>query len=407
MYKQLLLLFGLLSLSALFSGLETAFVAVSQIRARSFRDQKKKHGQLLYNLKQNQRRLIITVLIGNNLVNIGSSAYATLIFTQAFGNAGVGVATGVMTILILTFGEILPKTYFAKNADKIALRFARFMQVMQILLLPVVFVFEKISDAFKIEGDGKQIISENDIQAMVDVGTESEILHKTQRQLIHSVFEFDDTKVKEIITPRIDIFAVEENEKIRNIIRKVKKSGFARIPVYKDNIDKITGYFHIRDLLLISNKDATVREISHEIMFLSGEKIIQEAFAEFQKARKHIAVIVDEFGGTDGVVTMEDILEELVGEIHDEADAKAPDIKKINSTTYKVCGDTQIDDVNEKLDTNFPEDKEYNTMSGYIQYKLKDLPTQGQVITEKRRKLKIKITKMKDHKIEMVQISRL
>jgi putative hemolysin len=221
------------------------------------------------------------------------------------------------------------------------------------------------------------------------------------------VFEFDDMKVKEIMTPRIDVFAVEEHEHVSQILEKIKDEGYSRIPVYKGSIDKITGYIHIRDLIFNRAQNNKAKTLSKKILFVSGEKIIQELFALFQKTRNHIAVVVDEYGGIDGIVTLEDVLEELVGEIEDESDEIDKPIIRVNQYTYKIEGDTELSFINEKLHTTFPENKDFSTISGFIQNRIKDLPTEGQEILDKRRKIKIKITKMNNHIIEEVTLSKL
>jgi len=407
MLTEIIILSILIILSGLFSGIETAFVTISPIKARSIRDQKIKNGELLYKLKKNQRRTIIGILIGNNLVNIGASAYATYSLVQLFGGAGVGIATGTMTFLILTFGEILPKTYFAKNADKLILKVIKIIYFIQLVLLPLILLFEIISNIFKIDTTDNNAISENDIQAMIAVGTETEILHTKQKQLLYSVFDFDDTKVKEIMTPRIEVFGLEEKEQIKDVIKKIKIAGFSRIPVYKERIDNITGYIHIRDLLSPNSKFLFVDDLKSQIEFISGEKIIQELFLEFQKTRNHIAVVVDEFGGTAGIVTLEDVLEELVGDIKDESDKEEASISKINAKTFIIRGDTYIDEVNEFIKIKIPENREFTTISGYIQHKIKNLPKKGEEIIDNRRKIKIKIIEMKDHSVEKIQLTKL
>lgn len=407
MYLEILILIGLLILSALFSGLETAFVAVNPIKARALRDGKRKNGKLLYSLKAKQRKIIIAILIGNNLVNIGSSSYATFIFTRAFGNAGVGIATGVMTFLILTFGEILPKTYFAKHAVSVALKFSPFLQLLTNILRPIIIFFEKLADLFKIDDIQTDTVSEKELQAMIDVGAEKDVLHKKQKQFMKSVFEFDDTKAKEIMTHRLDVFAIEENQKIEEIIKEIKVAGHSRIIVYKENIDQITGYFHIRDIIGIKKNGLKAKDIIDKILFISGEKIIQELFTLLQKKRSHIAVVVDEYGGTDGIVTMEDILEELVGEIMDESDADELYIKKIDKRNWLISGDASIDDINEQINIEIPENEHHPTMSGYIQSQINDLPEKNHEIIDKQIKIKIVVNSLKNHTIESVKLTKL
>jgi len=404
MLLEIVILIIFLGLSALFSGLETAFVSITEIKARALVKQKVKGSQLLLKLKQNQRRVIITVLIGNNLVNVGSSAFAAVFLTAMFGSAGVGIATGIMTLLILTFGEILPKTYFAKHAESVSLRFSPFVYFLQTILYPIVVIFEFISTILKVENTAVDV-SEGEVKAMIEVGAENDIFDPKQQELMKSVFDFDDTRVSEIMTPRVDVVAISKDATVREALQIALSEGYSRIPVFEDTIDKIVGYVHLRDLIssdLKISKHQTLEKLFHTIEHVSGEKVIQELFSLFQKKRKHIAVVVDEFGGTDGIITMEDILEELVGEIEDEHDEQELTIKRINSNSYLVSGDMDIHTINEEIGLSLSEDPHYNSIGGLIQFKLKDLPVVGQELKFKRATFIIQ--KMTDNRIDVIKI---
>ncbi len=399
MWMQGLILLVLLILSAFFSGIETALVSLSELKVRALKQQKKKGSEILAKLKENQRRLIITILLGNNVVNVGASAYSAVILTNMFGSVGVGIATGGMTLLILTFGEILPKTYFANHAEKMGLRFSRCIYVMQIVLFPIIILFEKLSERFS--PNIRNNITEHEMKAMIEMGAEDLVLHEKQEELMQSVFDFDDTVAREIMTPRVDVFALEENSKIKDVKKEINKMGYSRIPLYKDEVDNITGYFHIIDLLN-ANENHSLKTISKKVLHVSSEKIIQELFIEMQKKRRHIAVVVDEFGGTAGIITMEDIMEELVGEIFDENDEEDHIIKKIKKNTWLVDGDCDIDEINKELGLDLDTDSNYASINGYLQHKLKDLPEEGEKVNLKKAILEIK--KKNDRKIEKVLI---
>lgn len=401
MYWEIIFLVILLSLSAFFSGIEIALVSITTVKVRTLLRLEKKGAKILEKLKENPKRMIITVLIGNNIVNVAASAFSAVVLTDALGNAGIGIATGAMTLLILTFGEILPKTYFAKYADKLALRYAHFIYGLQLLLFPFVIIFEHLSKL--VAPDGTIAVTENEIKAMIEMGGEEDILHKKQTQLMKSVFEFDDTPVREIMTPRVDLFRLPEDTKIKDAIKKIKVCGHSRVLTYRENIDKVTGYFHIRDLLGVK-PSIMLKTIALPAIFVSSEKIIQELFIEMQKSRYHMAVVVDEFGGTAGIVTMEDILEELVGEIMDENDEQELYIKKLDAKNYLVSGDVAIDDINETAGIKLREGSHYTTIGGYIQYKLKDLPKKGETVALK--SLKIKVVKMSNNKVDIVRITK-
>ncbi|MGM5483328.1 MAG: hemolysin family protein [Nanobdellota archaeon] len=408
MIEFLLMLIVLLVLSGVFSGLETAFLTLSHVKARSLYNQKQKNSEFLLKLKNNQRRLIITILIGNNLVNVASSSIATVVFTEAFGSAGIGVATGIMTLLILTFGEILPKTSFAKHSTKISLIASKYILFLEYLLLPVIFLFELLSNFLKMDNKNPDIVTESEIETMIEMGAEKEVLHKKQKQMMKSVFQFDDIKVKEIMTPRTDVFSIQEDEIVKDIRKKLSNTCYSRVPVYSKDIDNIIGYLHIRDLIPSGNSSKKkAKDIYKKIIFVSGEKIIQELFSEFQKYRMQMAVVLDEFGGTAGIVTMEDILEEIVGEITDESDNEEYFFKRISKDSYLFDGDVNINDLNEALRIKIPENGHYSTLGGYIQYKLNDFPEIGQEIKDKKNRLAMSVQKIRHHKIDKVKIKKI
>lgn len=405
MLLESIILFVLLILSGVFSGAETAFVSVTMVRARMLVDQKKKGAKLLQKLKENQRRVIITILIGNNLVNVGASAYAAVYLTRLFGDAGIGIATGIMTLLILTFGEILPKTYAVKHCGSISLTLAPFLYALEIILYPFIIIFEWATSIF-FKSPEKSIVSERELKVMIDMGTEEDLLDKKQREIMQGVFLFDDIKAKDIMTPRVDVFALPENTVAKSILKKARIAGFSRIPIYKDTIDNITGYIHIIDLLDVKSK-VTLKDLSNKIIFVSGEKIIQDVFIDFQKSRSHIAIVVDEYGGTAGIITLENILEEFVGDIKDENDKDRFYIKQVDSRNYLVSGDVAIADLNELLDIKLIEKTHYSTVSGYIQDKIRDLPQTGQIVYSKNKKIRFKIVKMKGQKVSVVRITKV
>ncbi|MFT4325916.1 MAG: hemolysin family protein [Candidatus Woesearchaeota archaeon] len=396
---EIVLLLLLLVLSAFFSGIEIALVSVSKVKVRTFLALKKKGAKTLAKLKKHPKRMIITILIGNNIVNTASAAYTAVLLTSIIGSAAVGVATGIVTLLILTFGEILPKTYFAKHADYMALKFAKPIYILSIALFPLVWIFEKLAKI--VAPDGEHKITEQEIKSLIELGAEGAVLHKKQEQLMKSVFEFDDIRVHDIMTPRIEVFAQQEDLLVKDVMDAIKEEGHSRILTFKENIDSTVGYFHIRDILGIS-PNTKLKTIAHPVTFVSSEKIIQELFLEMQKNRNHLCVVVDEFGGVAGIVTMEDILEELVGEIQDENDEHEVYIKKLNKNTYMVTGDAEIDDVNEELGLKLQSGSGHSTIGGYIQYKLKDLPDEGETVETA--KATLEVEKATDTKIDLVKI---
>lgn len=379
---SLIILAVLLGLSALFSASETAFYSVSKIKVKDLVQQKRKGSLALTRLKDNQKRLLTTILIGNNLVNIGASALATVITTQSFGLKGVGIATGVMTLLILTFGEIIPKSLATINSEKIALLLARPIELLMYLLYPVILVMENIIKyTHKLLGVEKEmpLITEQEIKTMIRLGAEEKVIERKEKELLESVLEFNDITASEVLTPRIKMFCLSETLTLQESLPIIIKEGFSRIPLFRSTKDKITGIVHVKDVIkgLQSKEALQLKDISQKPFFVSKETILSELFKEFQSKHMHMAIVVDEFGGTAGLVTLEDLLEEIVGEIMDEKDLSPTAIMRIDKNTIIVHGDTEIDKINNFLNVEIPIKKNYITISGFLHYLFKSIPKIG------------------------------
>lgn len=335
---QIILLIILLGLSAFFSGSETALIGLGRIKRKQLVKKKVPRAEIVQRLMTHPDRILITILIGNNLVNIAAAAIATSLAIQFFGNTGVGIATGVMTLLILTFGEITPKAYASHNAARMALKAARPLEIMQRSIYPIVLglshMARGISKAFggEVKSQSNMFATEEEFKIMVSVGSEEGIIEEEEKEMIHSVIEFGDTTVKDVMIPQEEMVCVEVNQTTGDALDLAVDSGYTRIPVYEKTVDHVIGILHVKDLLSFldqliemdqkSREQITVGKMMRLAYHIPETKKLDILLHEMQDKRVHIAIVVDENGNTSGLATLEDLLEEIVGEIFDEYDVQ-------------------------------------------------------------------------------------
>jgi len=403
---QIIILILLLIFSGLFSGIETAMVSTNMLKAKSLVKQKRKGSETLLKLKQDPNRLIITLLIGNNLMNIGAASLATLVFTNIFGSSGVGITTGIMTFLVLVFGEITPKTFAAQNATKISLIFAKPIEILSYILYPFVKLFKSISYIMLklLNSKGEKPVSEEELRTIVTMGRQEGILDKESAKIIHNVLKFEGTKVTEIMTPDANIEMVDGNSKLKEIIDFIIKTPYSKYPVYEKNKDKIIGILDVDDILkYLKNKklNIKVKTLIRKPYFIPKSKEIDDLLTELSYKKTPIAIVVDEYSHVVGLVTIEDILEEIVGEIFDKSKKSSVYIKKINKKITKVDAKASVKAVNKELRLGIHERK-FNTIAGFIEHKLKRIPKQGEKIKFKNNI--IQIDKVTDQGIKSVKV---
>ena len=380
---QIIVLVILLILSAFFSGIETALMSINQIKIKSLVKQGKRGAGVLHRIKQKPHKLIITILIGNNLVNIGAASLATVMFTGVFGSSGVGIATGVMTFLVLVFGEITPKTFASQNAEKISLFVARPIEILSTIIYPIVWFFEKISKIISslLRSQEEEVLSEAELETIVTMGRKEGILEKEAADIMHNVLKFGGTTVKEIMTPSIDMVTIDGNKKLSEVLDLIVKTPYSRYPVsIKKN--EIEGIIDIDDVLLqVRDKKLSrkVKNILRPVLFVPETKEIDDLLTEFEGKEVPIAIVVDEYGDIEGMVTVEDILEEIVGDIFDKSKAKKLYCKKLKKDIVKVDAKAPIDELNKVLKLGI-KSGQFNTIAGYIQDKLQRIPHQGEKI---------------------------
>ncbi len=380
LFDQIVILIVLLLLSGFFSSAETALFSISKAKAIHLAKEKGKVNALIKKMKDDPHRLLSTILIGNNVVNVGASAMATAMAISLLSSNAVGIATGIMTFLILIFGEIFPKSIATRNNILIARIVIFPLYWLSILFTPIIVLLNFIPKLTgKIQKRPK--VTEEELMTMVEVVEEEGEIKEEERELIYNIFEFDDTKASEIMTPRADMFVINEDEDLK--LEEIIKSGFTRIPVIKGDIDHVIGILNIKDLFMhqaTSKEEIDVRKIMREPYFVPNNKKLDNLLQQFKERKQHMAIIVDEYGGVSGLITLEDALEEIVGEIIDETDKFEPYIVKIKPNEWIVLGKSEIDEVNENIPMNIPDSSEYNTFSGYILDKIGRIPQEKEEI---------------------------
>jgi len=384
-FELILLVTGLL-LSGFFSSSETALFSISNIKALHIAKDGSKTGQLILRMKKDSHTLLTTILIGNNLVNIGASAIATSIAISYFKSNAVGIATGIMTILILVFGEIFPKS-FANNNNVLVARVVIYpLFWLSKFFYPVIYLLNFIPRLQGVKNISHETVTEDELMTMVEVVKEDGEIKEEEKELITNIFEFDDTSCSEIMTPRADMFVIDVSQTMD--IEYILKTGFSRIPVIEDTIDNVVGIVHIKDMFVNfqkfcasdTMKSMDVKLIMKKPYFIPGSKKLDSLLQDFKQKKNHMAVVVDEHGGISGIVTLEDVIEEIFGEIVDETDRLTQDIVKLKVNKWLVAGKIDIDDLNKEININIPESKIYDTFSGFFLEKIDRIPKPGESI---------------------------
>lgn len=382
---EIIVLIILLFLSSFFSASETALMSLSKIRIKHMVKENIKGADVVEKLVEKPNTLLGAILIGNNVVNIGASALATYIAVRHFGSKGVGIATSIMTVVVLIFGEITPKSLAVENSEKVSLRVARIISIITTILSPILAVLMSVTNVIIKALGGKQkakqpFITEEELKTMVHVSHEEGILEGDEKKMIYNVFDFGDSQVKEVMTPRTDMTAIEINTPYNEIINIFREMQYSRIPVYEDITDNIVGILYIKDLIFYNSEEAfDLHKYMREPYFTYEFKKTSELFQEMQKNRIPIAIVLDEYGGTAGIITMEDLVEEIVGEIQDEYDAQEEEITVVKEDEYIADGSTKIDLVNEMIGI-FIETEEFDSIGGFVLGEIGRLPHEGETI---------------------------
>lgn len=398
-----LLLIALIALSAYFSASETAFASYNKIRMKNEAEDKKgKKARRVLELGENYEKLISTILIGNNIVNIVASSIATLMFTHLMGNEAVGatVSTIVMTLAILIFGEITPKTVAKRAADGFSKKVVGSLGALVSLFTPLTFIFnlwQKFVLSF-LKDDGEAAVTEDEIITVVEEAASDGEIDEQESELIKNVIKFSDLDVNDILTPRVDVAAVDISWDRERIAKVFAETEFSRLPIYEENIDNIVGILYQKDFY--NHGDTPVAELVKPVKFIFSSMKISRLLKLFQESKCHMVVINDEYGGTEGIVTLEDVIESLVGEIYDEHDEVVEDIIKIADDKYRVLGSTSIDKFLETFELELEEednDSDITTVSGFAAHNLEKIPDEGDIFEHEN--LKITITKTDSNRV--------
>jgi CBS domain containing-hemolysin-like protein len=385
---QIILLVILVILSGFFSSAETAFTAANRLKLRHMAEEGSKSAKRALRLIENPSKLISALLIGNNIVNIFASSLATLVAIDLYGISATGIATSILTIVIIIFGEITPKSFATQHAEKVSMMFSKPVGILMTLLTPFVIIFYSISSWIirLFGGDISQshpLVTEEELKTMVDVGSEEGVFEQEEKEMLHNIFDFGDLQVRDIMVQRVDITALDVDATYEEVLEIVKDEQFSRFPVYREDIDDIIGILNVKDLLFLTEVEKQGFKLENYIRepyFAYEFKRITDLFKELKKTRTHISIILDEYGGTVGIVTIEDLLEEIVGEIDDEYDDdKETDIETIRKNEYMVSGSYRLDELNELIGTDI-ESEEFDSIGGYLIGILGTFPASGEVI---------------------------
>lgn len=406
---KLISLVVLVFLSAFFSSAETALVTVNKIRMRTLSDNGDKRADRVLRITNDSGKMLSAILIGNNIVNLSASSLATTLATKYFGSAGAGIATGVLTFLILIFGEVSPKTMATIHADRMALAISGIIEILMKVMTPFIFIINKLAMGFLFllrvnPQDASTQMTEEELRTIVDVSQESGVIEDEERDMIHNLFDFGDAEAKEIMVPRIDMTFVQADATYDEVLEIFRQDMFTRLPVYEDTTDKVIGVINMKDFLLQdNNENFSIRAMLREPYFTYEHKNTADLFIEMRQSSISMAIVLDEYGDTAGLITLEDLLEEIVGEIRDEYDEdEVDDITPISDREFYVLGSANLDDVSDALSVNFESD-DYDTIGGYCLGLLNHLPEKNEIVLTEDNVM-LRIDRVDKNRIERIYI---
>lgn len=385
-FIQLLILVLLIGLSAFFSSIETAVTAVNKIRIRTLAEAGGKNALVLMKILENPGKVLSAILVGNNVVNISASSMSTTLVMSVWGSRAVGIGTGVLTLVILVFGEISPKTASTLYSEKISLKYAKLLYGFTAVMTPVIFVVRILSSGvlrlIHVNPDGKQgVMTEDELRTIVDVSHEDGVIESEERKIINNVFDFGDSVARDVMIPRIDMTLAEVNATYEELIDIFREQMYTRIPIYEESSDNVIGLINMKDMLLIDREqEFSVRDILREPLYTYEYKKTAELMLEMRKTCNNVVIVLDEYGATAGMITLEDLLEEIVGEIRDEYDADEEDaFVLVGDGEYLVEGSMKLDDLNERLGIEL-ESEDYDSVGGLVIGMLDRLPEKGEEV---------------------------
>ena len=405
---RLVLVVVCLVLSAFFSSSETALTTVNLIRIRNLADNGDKAAAWVLKARRDQSKMLGAILIGNNVVNLSASSMLTVLVTDVFGSQAVGAATGVLTLLVLLFGEITPKTIATLEAEKNALRFARVICLLMTILTPVIFVVNLLSGGvLRLLGvdpnKPTDSITEDELRTIVEVGHEKGVIESEEKEMINNVFDLGDSVARDIMVPRIDMSFVDVEASYEELMEIFRRDHYTRLPVYEDNTDNVIGIINMKDLILLEDRAAfSVRDYLRQPLVTFESKKLSELMIEMRKTSNNIVIVLDEYGATAGLITLEDILEEIVGDIRDEFDADEEDeLKEISKGEYLADGSMNLDDINDRLGLELVSE-DFDSLGGFMIDRLEHLPAEGEEVDTE--EVRLVVEKVNKNRIDKVHI---
>lgn len=389
--------------SALFSSCETAFSSVNKIRLKNYAAQGNKRAEKALKIANSFEDALTTVLVGNNIVNITMASVGTILFTSLFGSKGVGISTAVITVLVLIFGEVLPKSFAKQNAEKLALIFAGPLSALIFIFKPIVLFFNLLASVLKSDKT-EPTVTEDELKYIIDEIEEQGVLEEQESDLVKSALEFDEITVNEILIPRIKVVGIEKSSSIEDIKNLFIEEMYSRLPVYDKSLDNIIGMItNKRFFKMLSQGGNDISEIIQDVAHFSDLKLISEALRDMQRLKTHLAVVLDQYGGTKGIITLEDIIEELVGEIYDENDEIIHNFIKISDTEFEIAGDMSINDMLEEIGLEETAiESTYTSVGGWVTELLEHIPEENE--TAEYGIFKITVLKVREQSVEKLNI---
>ncbi len=411
LWIQIVVLIVLLLVSGFFSATETALMSVSRVRMRHLKEEGVKGAGVVEKLLSEPKSLLSTILVGNNIVNIAATSISTSLMLGLFGSQGIALATAIMTILILIFGEVTPKTLASNNKEGVSLAVAKIVRVMIVVFSPFVFIINIMTTIiFKIFGikddDPKSLITEEELRVLVNVSHQEGVLEQEEKTIIDNVFEFGDMKAENAMVQRMDMVTISLDASYEEVLEIFKEEKLSRFPVYNGNVDDIVGILNIKDIIFLSDeeeKNFKVEDYMREVFFTYEFKRIAQLLEEMKIAKTQLAIVLDEYGGTSGLLTIEDLVEVLVGDIEDEYDEPDDEILAISDKEYLIDGSAKLNDVNEYLEDEI-ESEDFDSIGGYIMGYIERLPDEGEEI-QLSDSIKVKIVSIDKNRIGRIKMT--
>lgn len=380
--STILVLVILMALSATFSASETALTAANRVRLKNQSEEGDKKARGAIKLIEKFDNTLSALLITNNVVNILASALTTVLFTNLMGEKGVGIATAVCTVFVVVFGEVLPKSFAKSNSEKLIKSMEKPLHIIVFILTPAIKILELIKNILsrKAESEEAPSVTEQELISIIDEIEDEGVLEEDEAELVQSAIEFNDIAAEEVLTPRVDICAIDIEDSKNTILDLFLKNNYSRMPVYEKSIDRIIGFINQKDFFaaVIQGVESPVESLLKPCLYVPPKKKVIDVMHRLQREKVHMAVVTDEYGGTLGILTLEDILEQLVGDIWDEHDEETQSIFRADDITYEALGEVSMDDLYEQiLNTRRNNFKEYYTLSGYLMEKMNSIPREG------------------------------